>query len=58
VGQHTDSWAYGLPDGTNTPRQLVNTQGQVTYTALYTPWGDLMQSSGTGNFTFGYLAGG
>ena len=53
----TDSWAYDLSDGTNTPRQLVNAQGQITYSARYTPWGDLMQSSGTGNFTYGYLGG-
>ena len=57
VGQMTDSWAYDLSDGTNTPRQLVSAQGQITYSARYTPWGDTMQSSGTGNFTYGYLGG-
>jgi RHS repeat-associated protein len=57
VGQMTDSWAYDLPDGTNTPRQLVSSQGQITFSARYTPWGDTLQSSGTGNFTYGYLGG-
>ncbi len=57
VGQQTDSWAYDLSDGTNTPRQLVSAQGQITFSARYTPWGDTLQSSGTGNFTYGYLGG-
>ncbi len=41
----------------NTPRQLVSAQGQVTFSARYTPWGETLQSSGTGNFTYGYLGG-
>ena len=35
----------------------MNAQGQITYSARYTPWGDTLQSSGTGNFTYGYLGG-
>ena len=57
MGQLTDSWVYDLLDGTNTPRQLVDAQGNITYSARYTPWGDLMQSNGTGNITIGYLGG-
>ena len=41
----------------NTPRQLTDAQGTVTFSASYTPWGDTLQSSGTGNFTYGYLGG-
>ncbi len=33
VGQQTDSWAYDLSDGTNTPRQLVSAQGQITFSS-------------------------
>jgi len=35
----------------------VSAQGQITFSARYTPWGDTLQSSGTGNFTIGYLGG-
>jgi len=41
----------------NTPGQLVSAQGAITFSARYTPWGDTLQSSGTGNFTYGYLGG-
>jgi RHS repeat-associated protein len=57
IGQLTDSWAYDLTDGTNTPRQLVDAQGAVTFSARYTPWGDTLESSGTGNISIGYLGG-
>jgi RHS repeat-associated protein len=57
IAELTDSWAYSLPDGTNTPRQLTNTDGEVTFTASYTPWGDTLAVSGTGNITFGYFGG-
>ncbi len=57
VGQLTDSWVYDLPDGTNTPRQLVNASGEVTFAARYSPWGDTLEANGTGNITFGYMGG-
>ncbi len=57
VGELTDSWSYDLSDGTNTPRQLVNASGEVTFAARYTPWGDTLESNGTGNITFGYMGG-
>ena len=39
------------------PRQLVNASGAVTFAARYTPWGDTLESSGTGNISIGYLGG-
>jgi YD repeat-containing protein len=57
IGEQTDAWAYTLPDGTNTPRQTVDSSGVVTLTASYTPWGDTLEVHGTGSFTFGYFAG-
>ena len=57
VAELTDSWSYSLPDGGNTPRQLVNASGEVTLLASYTPWGDTLSVSGTGSFTQGYFGG-
>ena len=57
IGEKTTDWAYSLPDGTNTPRQLTNLNGEVTLAGRYTPWGDVLEVQGTGNFTFGYLGG-
>jgi len=57
IGQLTDTWAYGLPDGSGTQRQLVDPQGGITLAASYTPWGDTLAVSGTGAFTFGYFGG-
>ena len=57
IGEETNAWSYSLPDGTKTPRQLSNLQGEVTLSARYTPWGDTLDTFGSGNFTFGYLGG-
>ncbi len=57
IGEKTNEWAYSLPDGTNTPRQLTDIQGEITLSARYTPWGDSLELHGTGNFSFGYLGG-
>ena len=57
IGEETNAWSYSLPDGTNTPRQLSDLSGEITLSARYTPWGDTLDSFGTGNFTFGYLGG-
>ena len=57
IGEETNVWSYSLPDGTNTPRQLSDLSGDITLSARYTPWGDTLDSFGTGNFTFGYLGG-
>jgi CSLREA domain-containing protein/RHS repeat-associated protein len=57
IGEQTNSWAYDLQDGTNTPRQLVDASAAITFSAAYTPWGDTLESHGTGNFSFGYFGG-
>jgi RHS repeat-associated protein len=57
IGEKTNVWNFALPDGSNTPRQLTDTQGAVTLSTRYTPWGDTLEIYGTGNFTFGYLGG-
>jgi RHS repeat-associated protein len=36
---------------------LTDAAGEVTYSARYTPWGDTLEASGTGNLTFGYFGG-
>ena len=57
VAELTDSWAYSLPDGTNTQRQLTDTAGEVTLISSYTPWGDTLTAYGTGSFTYGHFGG-
>jgi RHS repeat-associated protein len=57
IGEKTTSWSFSLPDGTNTPRQLADINGDITLSARYTPWGDTLETHGTGNFTFGYFGG-
>jgi len=64
IGQLTDIWAYGLPDGTGTQRQLVDPDGEITLAASYTPSpyrvlreGDALSVSGEGNFAYGYFGG-
>lgn len=57
IGEKTTDWSYSLPDGTNTPRQLTDNSGDITLTSRYTPWGDTLDTYGTGNFSFGYLGG-
>ncbi len=57
IGEKTTAWNFSLPDGTNTPRQLSDNSGDITLTSRYTPWGDTLDTYGTGNFTFGYFGG-
>jgi RHS repeat-associated protein len=57
IGELTDAWNYSLPDGSNTPRQLTNIDGEVTFAASYTPWGDTLETYGSGRFTQGYFGG-
>ncbi len=57
IGEETNAWSYSLPDGTNTPRQLSDLNGEVTLAGRYTPWGGILEVQGTGDFTFGYLGG-
>jgi len=37
IGEKTAEWAYSLPDGANTQRQLSDPTGEVTLAARYTP---------------------
>jgi len=57
IAEFTTEWAYSLPDGTNTPRQLTDELGAITLAGRYTPWGDSLDYTGVGNFTFGYFGG-
>jgi len=57
IGEKTTDWNFSLPDGTNTPRQLSDINGDITLSARYTPWGDMLETYGSGNFTFGYFGG-
>jgi hypothetical protein len=57
IGEHAETWAYALTDGTNTPRQMVDDSGDITLTASYTPWDDTLEVHGTGNLNFGYFGG-
>jgi RHS repeat-associated protein len=57
IGEKNTNWNFSLTDGTNTPRQLTDVQGEITLSARYTPWGDSLELHGTGNFSFGYLGG-
>jgi RHS repeat-associated protein len=36
---------------------VSNSSGDITLSARYTPWGDALDTYGTGNFTFGYFGG-
>jgi RHS repeat-associated protein len=57
VAELTDAWAYPLSDGTNTPRQMTDQNGMVTLAGSYTPWGDVLDYTGEGNFMWGYFGG-
>ena len=57
IAEKMETWGYMLADITNTPRQLTDSQGKVTLSGSYTPWGSLMEYDGTGNFVFGYFGG-
>ncbi len=57
LAEMTTSWAYYLPDGTNTPRQMTDATGEVTLARSYTPWGEVRQQVGVGSFTWGYFGG-
>ncbi|HTP00310.1 MAG TPA: hypothetical protein VMJ64_02980 [Anaerolineales bacterium] len=36
---------------------LVGGTAEITYSAGYTPWGDMLESHGSGNFSIGYYGG-
>ncbi len=35
----------------------MDASAAITYSAAYTPWGDTLESHGTGNFSVGYFGG-
>ncbi len=55
IGEYQAAWSYYLADGMNSVRQITNAQGVVMLTRSFTPWGELLALSGTGDFTWGYL---
>ena len=42
IGEKATDWNFSLPDGTNTPRQLSDIDGEITLSTRYTPWGDTL----------------
>lgn len=57
IGEQTDQWEYALIDGTGTPRQMVDPDARVTAIASYNPWGDVLNSGGSGIFATGFMGG-
>ncbi len=57
MGEMREDWSFYLADGTASVRQLTDPQGAVTLTRSFTPWGELLALTGTGDFSWGYLGG-
>jgi hypothetical protein len=57
VAELTDTWAYLLSVGTNTPQHMTDASGTVTLSGSYTPWGDVLDYISEGNFTWGNFGG-
>lgn len=57
LAEQTTQWTYSLNDGTRTARQLTNPAGAVTLARRYTPWGEVLEQAGDGDFTWGYFGG-
>ncbi|HMM97477.1 MAG TPA: DUF6531 domain-containing protein [Anaerolineales bacterium] len=57
IGELTTTWSYSLPDGIGMSRQISDAGGAITYAANYTPWGEIFESFGQGNITWGYFGG-
>jgi YD repeat-containing protein len=57
IGEYKQDWHYYLADGAGGVRQLTDPEGAVTLTRSFTPWGELLEQAGEGNFTWGYLGG-
>ncbi len=57
VGDTTSAWSCSLIDGLAVPRQMTDASGEITLIRSYTPWGEVMQQSGMGDFTWGYFGG-
>jgi len=57
IAELTDAWAYSLPDGSSTPRQMTDASGAVTLTTSFTYWENTLAPHRTGNIIFGYFGG-
>jgi RHS repeat-associated protein len=57
LAELTTTWAFYLNDGANTPRQMADAEGIVTLARSYTPWGEVLEQNGAGNFAWGYFGG-
>jgi YD repeat-containing protein len=57
LGERAAGWALYLPDGTDSVRQLAGMDGQVTLTRRFSPWGELLEQDGGGDFAWGYFGG-
>ena len=51
------AWAYYLPDGQQSVRQVTNASGLVILNRRFTPWGEVYSQDGSTHQTFGYLGG-
>jgi RHS repeat-associated protein len=56
-GERTARWALYLPDGTGSVRQLTDLDGQVSLARRFSPWGELLEQDGGGDFAWGYFTG-
>ncbi len=50
----TAGWVYHLPDALGSVRQLADANGDVTLARSYTPYGEVLDSDGTGSTAYGY----
>jgi YD repeat-containing protein len=57
LAELTTSWGYYLADGQGSVRQLTDATGAVTLQRRYSPWGEILDQEGTGDFAWGYLGG-
>lgn len=57
IAELTDAWSYSLPDGFGMSRQISDAGGAITYATNFTPWGEIFESFGQGNITWGYFGG-
>jgi RHS repeat-associated protein len=55
LGEATAGWAFYLPDGMASFRQVTDLDGQVSLTRRFSPWGELLEQDGGGDFAWGYF---
>lgn len=57
LGEKKEAWSYYLNDGLATTRQMSDATGYVILSRSFTPWGELLELHGDGDFSWGYLGG-